>query len=377
MKVPIIKPDLPNFERIKERFEEVLSSGKVTNFGKYVTEFENLAEEYLGTHAISVSSGTMALVFTLQALGLKSGGKVILPSFTFMATAQAILYAGGVPLFAEVGDDLTLSPADLEKLLKQHRDIAVVLPVHTFGLPCRVKEIQQVVDNASKKYSRPIALVYDAAHAFGASRDGIRVGNFGIAEIFSLSVTKALTTIEGGLVSSKDLQLINQIRKMRNYGMESYTYNATLPGLNGKMSEFHAIIGIENLKRIETVMEERRKKADYFLREIKEKTPFQPLVPPAHTRHTFKDFTILVPKQWKEERNRIMEFLKEKGIETRAYFYPPVHEQEFFKRFQNHPLARTEDLSRRVVTLPFFTGISQEEMAYIVDSLVQAVRIRV
>src|SRR5438093_3580993 len=234
MQVPLIKPDLPSFESVEAQVREILANGKITNFSKYVGEFEKSAGEYLGVHTATVSSGTMAMVFTLQALGLRKGQKVILPSFTFMATGQAVLYAGGVPVFAEISDDLTLCPADLETLLQKHEDVFGIIPVHMYGLPARTTEIESVVAAASQKRGRRLRVIYDAAHAFGSQRDGRNVGTFGDAEVFSLSVTKVIVTVEGGLVSSRDADVIARVKKMRNYGIES-NYNACWPGMNGKM----------------------------------------------------------------------------------------------------------------------------------------------
>src|SRR2546421_736947 len=135
MKVPLIKADLPALADIREPLEEILANGRITNFGKYNQQFEEETQSYLGAHTVTLSSGTMGLLFTLAALGLKPGQKVILPSFTFMATAQAVLYAGGVPLFAEIEDDMNLSPTDLEQLLDRHTDVGAVIAVHMYGLP--------------------------------------------------------------------------------------------------------------------------------------------------------------------------------------------------------------------------------------------------
>src|SRR6184192_37083 len=132
-KIPLIKPDLPSLESIEGPLREILENGKITNFAKYVTLFEEEAGSYLNTQVATVSSGTMGLIFALQALGLERGQKVILPSFTFMATAQAVLYAGGTPVFAEVEDDLTLSPADLEVLLERHDDVVGIIGTHIYG----------------------------------------------------------------------------------------------------------------------------------------------------------------------------------------------------------------------------------------------------
>ena len=373
MKVPLIKPDLPPFADLESDFQEALASGRITNFGKYVNQFEEQASEYMDTHVATISSGTMGLLFALQALGLEQGQKVILPSFTFMATAQAVLYAGGVPLFAEIEEDLTLSPADIAQLLKQHDDVGAVLPVHTYGLPCRIQEIQDVVDEASQRRSRPVPILYDAAHAFGSAVNGQPVGVFGDAEVFSLSVTKVVVSVEGGLVSSRSPELIDRIRKMRNYGIEA-NYDAHWPGLNGKMSEFHAIIGLHNLRQLDSYIADRQRKARTYLEQIGERTGFQTLPWPQDVTHTFKDFTILMPSNLTDQRDTIMAFLKDRGVETRAYFFPPVHEQTFFRRYADRPLPRTEMLARRVITLPFYTTITTDEMNYVVDSLAAAER---
>lgn len=367
-RVPLIKADLPPFEAIEGPIREILDNGRITNFGKYVTQFEEEVGLYLGTHTATVSSGTMGLILTLQALGLRPGDKVVVPSFTFMATAQAILYAGGIPLFAEIGEDFTISTEDLEQLLAKHDTIGAVLPVHMYGLPCQVSEIERLVEAASKRCGRAIPVLYDAAHAFGSSLNGNRVGTFGAAEVFSLSVTKALVSVEGGMISSRDPELIHRIRKMRNYGIHE-NYDAGSPGLNGKMSEFHAIIGLWNLSRLDHVITERQRKAGEYRTLIESRTHFEILAWPRGIVQTWKDFTILFPKDIAPRRTEAIELLKEKGIETRAYFFPPVHEQGYFKRFQDRPLPKTEELSRRVLTLPFYTQMTGAEMEEVVEAL--------
>ncbi len=371
IKIPLIKPDLPLFEAISGPFQEILRNGKITNFGRYVTQFEEETGRFLGVHTATTPSGTIGLILTLQAFGLKPGEKVIVPSFSFMASAQAILYAGGVPVFADIGPDMTLSPADLELLLAAHRDAAFVLPVHLYGLPCDTPKIRQIAEQNGERNGAPIRVVYDAAHAFGSEREGRRVGGFGNAEVFSLSVTKTLVSVEGGLVASQDPSLIQRVKKMRNYGIEDH-YDAHWPGLNGKMSEFHAVIGLENLKTIGGVLSIRAEKAAGYARRIEQETCFRPLTAPPSVRHTYKDFTIVAPPQLKGSRDAIIGFLAEQGIETRGYFSPPIHEQRFFRRFADRALPMTEDLSRRVISLPFYTSISDEEIAEVVRQLKNA-----
>lgn len=368
MNIPLIKADLPDFESVEPAFREILSNGKITNFGKYVNEFEAAAAAFLGTEVASVSSGTMGLIFTLQALGITAGTKVVIPSHTFVATAQAVLYAGGTPIFCEINEDMNLDPTDLREVLAKHTDVVAVIPVHAYGLACDADAIEAVVAEASKKSGRSIRILYDAAHGFGASRDGWRVGTRGDAEVFSLSVTKTLVTVEGGLISSKNPDLIRRVKKMRNYGIED-NYNAHWAGLNGKMSEFHAIIGIENLKRIPNILAARTKNATYFRKRIESETPFKAVPGAPNAVHTYKDFTIFVPQAMKSRRAAIMMELKELGVETRAYFFPPIHEQKFFAHLTNRPLPKTEDFTRRVITLPFFTTMTNAEMDFVVDAL--------
>jgi len=372
--IPLIKPDLPSLATLEAAFGEILQNGRVTNFGRYVAQFEEEVSADLQIPAVAVSSGTIGLILALHALGLQPGQKVILPSFTFVATAQAVVHVGGVPVFAEVDDDLTLSCADLDALLAHHRDVAVVLPVHTYGLPCQVEAIQDVVDTAARRVASPVAVLYDAAHAYGSSLNGRRVGSFGEAEVFSLSVTKVLVSVEGGLISSQNPVLLQRIRKMRNYGIESH-YNAHWPGLNGKMSEFHAIVGLHNLRQISVLIAERQRKARYYYEQLTTKTSFRTLAWPPEVVHTFKDFTILVPDMLAGRRDEVMKLLQEHGVETRAYFSPPVHEQQFFRCYADRPLPRTEQFARQVITLPFYTTITEAAIDTVVRALAEAERI--
>ena len=366
--VPLITPDLPDFDDVAPQFREIMESGRITNFGKYVNEFERAAGEYVGAHAVTTSSGTMGLLFTLQALGIAQGAKVILPSFTFMATAQAVVYAGGVPVFAECNDDLTIDVDDLAALLEKHSDAELVIPVHMYGLPCDASAIDRVVK--ARRGGRPVRVVYDAAHAFGSSRNGRPVGASGDAEVFSLSVTKILVSVEGGMVTTKDAKLAERIRHMRNYGIEA-NYDAWYPGLNGKMSEFHAIVGVANLERLEERMTQRQELARDYERRIKEAVGYPVVRGSGNIRHTFKDFTVLLPESIAPQRPQMVERLKELGVETRAYFFPPVHEQKRFQVYADRPLPRTERLSRRVLTLPFFTKMTGDDMQYVADALKQ------
>jgi len=369
--VPLVKPDLPDLDQIADGFREILTSGRLSNFGPYATRFEEVLGHTLGAQALTVSSCSLGLVFTLQALGLQPGQKVVLPSFTFVATAQAVLYAGGVPVFAEVDPDFTLSPDDLAALLAADRDIAAVVPVHTYGLPVKVAEIEAVVAEAARRAGHPIPVLYDAAHALGARVGARPVGSFGDAEVFSLSATKTMVAGEGGVIASRDAALIARLRALRNYGFAG-GYDAHAPGLNGKMSEFHAVIGLHNLARLDELVATRTGKALSYAEQIGRETTFTPPPMRPGTAHTFKDFTVCVPDHLADRRDAVVAYLKAQGIEVRTYFSPPLHHQAYFRRFANRALPTTESLASRVIAIPFFAQITNDEMDYVVEQLRRA-----
>ncbi len=371
MTVPLVRPDLPALEEIAAEFGDILATGRLSNFGPYATRFEQALSDKLDAHAVSLSSCTLGLVFALQALGLQPGQKVALPAFTFVATAQAVLYAGGVPVYVDVDPDFTISPADLAAVLAAEPEIAAVIGVHTYGLPAKVEAIAAVVAEAEARAGHPIPVLYDAAHALGARIGERAVGTFGNAEVFSLSATKTLVAGEGGIVASRDEALVDRLRAMRNYGFAG-GYNAVAPGLNGKMSEFHAVIGLHNLGRLDELMATRAEKATAYADRIARETVF--LAPPVRpgTSHTFKDFSILVPEHLRDRRDAIVAYLKAHGVDVRTYFAPTLDKQDYFARFATRPLPTTDDLAARVIAVPFFASLTPEEMDYVVEHLRRA-----
>ena len=313
----------------------------------------------------------MGLLFTLHALGVKAGDQVLLPSFTFMATAQAVVYAGATPVFLEIDKGMNVSVSDLEEQLAKNKRVSAVIGIHVYGLPAKVNEIKAVVDKHNQKNNRSVKVLYDGAHAFGSAIGKNRVGTFGNAEMFTLSVTKALVSVEGGMVSNQDPTLIEKIRKMRNYGIES-NYNAIYPGLNGKMSEFHAVVGLYNLKNLEKVLAQRQVKAEYYRKAIETTSAFRTIPTPKGVTHTYKDFTVMVPEALANKRAEVCAYLNEHGIDNRAYFFPPVHEQDFFAHFKTRELPVTEKLSRLCITLPFFTTMTEAQMDRVANALAES-----
>jgi dTDP-4-amino-4,6-dideoxygalactose transaminase len=369
--IPLIKADMPPMEAVQDAFREILGNGRVTNFGPHLQQFEREVGDYLGTKACCLSSATAGLIMTLQALDIPRGSRIVIPSFTFVATAQAVLYAGCTPVFVDVANDGNADLDDLARVLRTTSNVGAVILVHMYGLPCRTDQVETIVKLEEARRNQKIPVLYDGAHAFGSAKNGVRVGGSGAAEIFSTSVTKVMTSVEGGIVSTRDEALVDRLRKMRNYGIFA-NYDAHFPGLNGKMSEFHAIVGVQNLRRLDTLLEARMQKAAFYTKQVQAHTSFRVMAAPPGVLSTYKDYTIQLPPGLKASRQAVMDALAAKGIETRAYFYPPVHEQKFFREYADRPLPMTEDLSRRVITLPFSSTITEREMTTVAEALGEA-----
>ena len=356
----LVCPDLPSLDEMTRDLRRIWKTGRVTNFGPLHDALEARCAAYLGCEVAAVAPGTTGLILTLFALDLSPGSEVVIPSFTFAATAQAVLCANLIPRFCEVEEDGNLSPTHLEELLTRHRRIGAVVPVHVFGSPADVARIQEVVDLRRRR----IRVIYDAAHAFGARVGERMIGTFGDAEVFSLSATKPLVAGEGGLVASRNRNLIARIRTARNYGLRRDNL-AKVRGLNGKLSELHALVAFHNLALLEERLERRRIRAARLRGMIEAKTRFECLPLRNGDLPTFKDFTIRVPRG--ASRRAILEALALAQIEARIYFAPPLHRQRLFRdsvaRDAVAPrLPTTDALSRSVITVPFRTDVSDAEM---------------
>src|SRR6202047_4534029 len=246
-RLPIVSPEgLPDDDFLRD-VQQILRSRQLTN-ATFVRKFEEAAAAYLCvTHCVAVSSCTAGLTLTLRALDLQ--GEVILPSFTFHASAHSVLWNGLKPVFADCDPETFCVDPHSIKLQLSART-AAIFAVHLFGNPASIVEIQTIASDAS------IPLICDAAHAFGSDLNHRRVGNFGIAEIFSFSPTKLLVAGEGGMIATRDADLARTLRVARNYG-DGGDYDPELPGLNARMSEFHAALALRGLHGLDARIDRR------------------------------------------------------------------------------------------------------------------------
>ena len=354
----LVRPHVGDVPRLTARLEAVLESGNLTN-GPTVRELEEtLAARLQVRHVVAVSSCTAGLMLVLQSQGVR--GRVVMPSFTFAASAHAVSWAGGTPIFADVDPgSLTLDPASAERLL----DGAVAMTAtHIYGTPCQVESLQALADEAG------IPLVYDAAHALGSTRAGKPVGGFGTAEVFSMSPTKVTTAAEGGIVATDDDEVAAHVRLGRNYG-NSGDYDCAFPGLNARMSELHAAVALAGLEGLDERLARRRRLVDRFWSAVAGVPGIRPPVVADGDSSTYKDLTLVVtPDQLGLDVPALTEAFAAEGIDSRRYFYPPIHRQ---KAYADVPLESdlpvTDDLSQRVITPPLFSAMTEDDVSRLAD----------
>ncbi len=360
--VSLIRPNLPPWEGVRARFERIYRSRMLTNAAT-VEELEIETASLLGVkNAVALSSCTSGLILTMKSLGIT--GEVIVPSFTFSATGHAIYWAGAKPVFADCSRrDWNISIQSITEAMSD--DTQAILAVHIFGNPAPVHALREFAEE------RGIHLLFDAAHAFGASVAGIPVGGFGTAEIFSLSPTKLLTGGEGGLLTTGDEALAREIRHLRNYGNRG-DYNCFAAGLNARMPEFNAALILEGLPLVGAEIDERGRLARIYREELSG-TPgiaFQEI--PGQNRHSWKDFTVVIePGEFGIDRDRLCTLLAAENIQTRKYFYPPLHMQDAYAGLPQRSanLAVTDWLTRRVLTLPLYSHLGEEGVRRIAGAI--------
>jgi len=351
---PIIKPLLAKYatDGFLSKIKGILESGMVTDH-IYVRELEKNISSYLRVkNVVGISSCTLGLILSLQLMGLRKK-KVILPSFTFVATANAAYWNDCKIVLADCDPNtFNISPEDVKK--KMTKDTAAIIGVHIFGNPCDVKALQEIAEDHDVK------LLFDSAHAFGASYDGKKVGGFGDVEVFSCSPTKLFITTEGGIVATADDKLAAEMRIARNYG-NLPDYQCKIPGLNARMTEINAALGIEMLKNIDEMVENRNKYAALYKKFLAKVPGIKFQEPTKGTRHAYKDFGIIVnPKEFGVNRDALYDALAKENVMTKKYFYPPVHKLEAYSESAKADLPNTEHVSNNVLCLPIYSYMDEK-----------------
>jgi len=365
--IPLSAPDIGEAEI--EAVAEVLR-GQRLSLGPKMEAFEHAMAEYIGVpHAVAVSSGTAGLHLALLALGVAPGDEVILPSFTFIAVANAVRYVGAQPVFADIEPgSLNLDPACVEAAITPRT--RALIAVHTFGRPAAVAALLDI----ARRYQ--LLLIEDACEAIGAEIDRRRAGSFGNAAVFGFYPNKQMTTGEGGMVVTSDAETARRIRSLRNHGRyecgqpNAFCSDHAELGYNYRLSEMQCALGLVQLRRIEEILARREAVARRYCALLAGNAKLRlPAVDVAGERFSWFVFVVgLAERFTKTDRDRIMCRLADNGIAAGRYF-APIHLEPAYTAWREAQLPVTESVAARSLALPFFNRITEQQIQRVCTTL--------
>lgn len=359
--IELSKPVIGKEER--ENVLEVLDSGLLAR-GRFITDFEEGFAKYAGTkYAVTTANGTTALQVALKVVGAGPGDIFITTPFSFIATSNAIIYCGAKIEFADIEPrTFNISPSKIEAILKgSKKNIKGLVITHLYGLPCDMASIMKIV----KKYK--LILVEDCAQAHGAEFKGKRVGSFGDIAIFSFYGSKNMTTGEGGIITTNSLNLVNASKMLIDQGRTSKFVHGSI-GFNYRMSNLVAAIGVAQLKKIDMFNNARIKNAAYLSERLKRlgwlKVPYTP----PGIKHVFHQYAVRIA----QGRDKLMEFLKTKGIASAPNYPIPIHKQPAYKKlgYGNRILPEAEKAAREILNLPVHPALKKEDLERIAEAII-------
>lgn len=351
----VTKPYLPNFKSFTTKLEEIWESGWLTNNGPKMQEFELKLSEYFSTNNISIfSNGTLALQLGLQALEIK--GEVITTPFTFVATTNALYWNNIRPVFCDIEPNTyNIDPDKIEELITPWT--SAILAVHVFGNPCNHEKLRAIADKHN------IKLIYDAAHAFGVKLNDRSISLYGDMSMFSFHATKIFHSFEGGVLTFKEDYLKDRLAYLKNFGFEN-EFEVVLPGTNAKMSEIHALMGIENLNVIDGLIEECKIKYCRYIDNFKNIDGIITLSEDDQVESNYSYMPVqVIEEDFGISRDFLYDKLKEYNVFVRKYFYPIIPDYSAFHSLKNYnSLNVAKQVSSRILTLPIYNGLSLEDI---------------
>ena len=346
--IPVTKPFLPPLQEYQHLLEGIWQREWLTNMGPLASQLEMELKTYLNVkHLLYVTNGTVALQMAIKALRLK--GDIITTPFSFVATTSSIVWEGCQPIFVDIdSESLNIDPNKIEEAITPQT--SAILATHVYGNPCDVEAIQKIADKNNLK------VIYDAAHAFGVEVNGKSIFEFGDISTCSLHATKLYHSVEGGLVISKDPTILKELASIRNFGISGHDSFSTL-GINGKNSEYHAAMGIANLKYIDQIKEKRIALTQHYEEKLKNLKAVRPLWH-QESKNNGAYFPIVFDSE--ELMLQCKQELQLAEIGTRRYFYPSLATALPYLDPVAMPI--TDDISRRVLCLPLYYNLSLEEV---------------
>ncbi len=357
-KLHVGRPNIGDREHLLARINDILDRKWLSNNGRYAQEFDRKLADYLGVkHCIAMCNGTIALEILTRALGL--AGEVIVPSFTFVATAHALQWQEITPVFCDIDPEThNIDPSKIERLITPRT--SGIIGVHVWGRPCNIEALSEIAQRHGLK------LAFDAAHAVGCSYKGKMIGNFGAAEVFSFHATKFLNTFEGGAVATNDDELATKIRLMQNFGFGPGYDNVIYIGTNGKMSEVSAAMGVTGLESIDSFISVNYHHYRLYRDRLADVPGIQVIQYDETEKNNYQYIIVEIDEKTAGiSRDEIVRILHAENVLARRYFYPGCHQMEpYISYFPNAKLLlpETEKLSQRVMSLPNGTSVNSQDI---------------
>ena len=364
--IPINRPIIGDEE--KRAVLDVVSSGMLVNAsyegGNWVRSFEGKVKKLLGAkHVVAVNSGTAALHTALMALGVKAGDEVVIPAFTFVATANVVLACGAKPVFVDIKDDFNMDPTAFRRAIT--KKTKAVIPVHIYGYPADMDEIREIAG------ARSVKVVEDAAESLGATYKGTQTGRLSDAGCFSLYATKVVTSGEGGAISTDDDELADKLRLVRNHG-QVHGYDTRHLGFNYRLPEMSAALASVQMDRLAGFLEARVNNARYLMDRVTSADGVEFTQNGTDRTHIFYLFTLHLRKN----RDRVLKALNGAGIGAAVYWHTPVHRAPLYAKlgYGRKKLKRAEGAAGHVLSLPVYPGLTRTDLERVAAEFIRAAR---
>jgi dTDP-4-amino-4,6-dideoxygalactose transaminase len=359
----VTQPTLPELADFIPYLEQIWANKILTNGGSFHQQLEQALCDYLGVEYISLfTNGTIALVVALQALRIT--GEVITTPYSFVATSHSLLWNGIKPVFVDIDKDtLNLDPNKIEAAIT--RQTTAIMPVHCYGHPCAVEQIQKIADIYNLK------VIYDAAHAFAVQHKNVSILNYGDLSVLSFHATKVFNTFEGGAIVCPDAKTKQRIDHLKNFGFVDEV-TVVAPGINGKMSEINAAFGLLQLKGIDAALQKRKDIDCYYRKAFAKVKGIHCLADNGETAANYAYFPILVQSGYPLSRDQLFEKLRVNGIYARRYFYPLISDFPMYRSLpssaqSNLPVATKS--ANEVICLPIYPNLDMKSINSIIEIL--------
>lgn len=353
-KILVTQSSIPTYEEYCEEIKDIFESKWLTNNGKKHNQLEKELCDYLQVDNISLfCNGHMALYNAIKFFDLK--GDIITTPFTFASTTHAIVENGLTPVFCDINrEDCTIDANKIEELITEKT--CAIVAVHVYGNPCDVSKIEEI----AKKHN--LKVIYDAAHAFGVECNNIPIANFGDISMFSFHATKVFNTIEGGALVYQNKDWYQKFYEMKNFGIVDEETIASV-GMNSKMNEFQAAMGLCNLRHIDEEISKRKKVYEKYIELLKDIVGIRMVISNKKVKQNYAYLPIIIEDSYPLTRDELQQKLVENNIFTRKYFYPLVSDFECYKNIydsNNTPIAK--EVAKRILTLPMYANLDLKDV---------------